>query len=69
MLAKVDAALAENEGSVVLVGHGHFSRVLTALRLGLTPADGGHFLLATGTVSRLSTEHGRPVVAGWNLRP
>ncbi|MEU8482491.1 histidine phosphatase family protein [Streptomyces sp. NPDC048641] len=69
MLAKVDAALSENEGSVVLVGHGHFLRVLTARRLGLTPADGAHFLLATGTVSRLSTEHGRPVVAGWNLRP
>ena len=69
MLAKVDAALAENEGSVVLFAHGHYLRVLTARRLGLPAAGGAHFLMATGTVSRLSTEHGRPVVAGWNLRP
>ncbi|MFE1953715.1 histidine phosphatase family protein [Streptomyces sp. NPDC059524] len=69
MLSKVDAALANNEGSVVLVAHGHFLRVLTARRLGLPASEGAHFLLATGTVSRISTEHGRPVIAGWNLRP
>ncbi|QNS03394.1 histidine phosphatase family protein [Streptomyces xanthii] len=69
MLSKVDAALANNEGSVVLVAHGHFLRVLTARRLGLSASEGAHFLLATGTVSRISTEHGRPVIAGWNLRP
>ncbi|MFC9016967.1 histidine phosphatase family protein, partial [Streptomyces albidoflavus] len=27
------------------------------------------FQLATGTVCRLGTEHGRPVIAGWNIRP
>ncbi|WP_155060278.1 histidine phosphatase family protein [Streptomyces blattellae] len=69
MLAKVDAALANTEGVVVLVAHGHFLRVLTARRLGLPPADGALFQLATGTVCRLSTEHGRPVIAGWNVRP
>jgi probable phosphoglycerate mutase len=69
MLAKVDAALANHEGCVVLVAHGHFLRVLTARRLGLPPADGALFQLATGTVCRLSTEHGRPVIAGWNVRP
>ncbi|MFJ2769092.1 histidine phosphatase family protein [Streptomyces sp. NPDC087300] len=69
MLAKVDAALANNEGSVVLFAHSHFLRVLTARRLGLPTSGGSMFLLATGTVSRLSTEHGRPVVASWNLRP
>ncbi|WP_394437950.1 histidine phosphatase family protein [Streptomyces sp. SGAir0957] len=69
MLSKVDAALSNNEGSVVLVGHSHFLRVLTARRLGLPVSGGSHFLLATGTVSRLSMEHGRPVVSGWNLRP
>ncbi|MCX4671056.1 histidine phosphatase family protein [Streptomyces sp. NBC_01381] len=69
MLAKVDAALAENEGSVVLFAHSHFLRVLAARRLGLPVSGGALFQLATGTVSRLSTEHGRPVVAGWNLRP
>ncbi|MFF6994386.1 histidine phosphatase family protein [Streptomyces sp. NPDC008313] len=69
MLAKVDAALADLEGSVLLVGHGHFLRVLTARRLGLPASDGALFQLATGTVCRLSTEHRRHVVAGWNVRP
>ncbi|MBQ1093231.1 histidine phosphatase family protein [Streptomyces sp. B93] len=69
VLAKVDAALANTEGCVVLVAHGHFLRVLTARRLGLPPADGALFQLATGTVCRLSTEHGRPVIAAWNVRP
>ncbi|MFE7274439.1 histidine phosphatase family protein [Streptomyces sp. NPDC057623] len=69
MLAKADAALARVEGAVVLVAHGHFLRVLTARRLGLPAADGALFQLATGTVCRLGTEHGRPVIAGWNVRP
>ncbi|MFE0454385.1 histidine phosphatase family protein [Streptomyces sp. NPDC058914] len=67
VLARVDAALA-HDGDVVLVAHAHFLRVLTARRLGLAPAQGRLFQLATGTVSRLSTEHGRPVVAEWNVR-
>ena len=69
MLGKVDAALANTEGVVVLVAHGHFLRVLTARRLGLPASAGAHFQLATGTLCRLSTEHGRPVIAGWNIRP
>ncbi|MFC8359979.1 histidine phosphatase family protein [Streptomyces griseorubiginosus] len=66
VLARVDTAL--REGDVVLVAHAHFLRVLTARRLGLAPADGRLFQLATGTVSRLSTEHDRPVIAEWNTR-
>ncbi|MEV6942887.1 histidine phosphatase family protein [Streptomyces sp. NPDC051172] len=69
VLAKVDAALADTEGCVVLVAHGHFLRVLTARRLGLPSSGGALFQLATGTVCRLGTEHGRPVIAGWNVRP
>ncbi|GGO39789.1 MULTISPECIES: histidine phosphatase family protein [Streptomyces] len=69
MLAKVDAALANTEGSVALFAHGHYLRVLTARRLGLPPSAGALFQLATGTVSRLSYEHGRPVLATWNVRP
>ncbi|MFR9796767.1 histidine phosphatase family protein [Streptomyces sp. MS06] len=69
MLAKADAALANTEGCVVLVAHGHFLRVLTSRWLGLPPSGGAHFQLATGTLCRLGTEHGRPVVAAWNVRP
>jgi broad specificity phosphatase PhoE len=68
VLAKVDAAHANTEGCVVLVAHGHFLRVLTARRLGLPPSAGALFQLATGTLGRLGTEHGRPVIAGWNVR-
>ncbi|WP_328500778.1 histidine phosphatase family protein [Streptomyces sp. NBC_00457] len=67
VLSRVDDALAD--GDVILVAHGHFLRVLTARRLGLAPAEGRLFQLATGTVSRLSLEHGRPVIAEWNTRP
>ncbi|MEU6479972.1 histidine phosphatase family protein [Streptomyces sp. NPDC047017] len=69
MLAKVDAAFANTEGVVLLVAHGHFLRVLTARRLGLPPSSGALFQLATGTVCRLGTEHDRPVIAAWNIRP
>ncbi|MFF1305697.1 histidine phosphatase family protein [Streptomyces sp. NPDC058307] len=66
VLARVEAALPG--GDVVLVAHAHFLRVLTARRLGLAPAEGRLFQLATGTVSRLSMEHDRPVIAEWNTR-
>ncbi|MFD8981577.1 histidine phosphatase family protein [Streptomyces sp. NPDC059564] len=69
VLARAAAVLRADRGNVVLVAHGHFLRVLTARYLGLAPADGRLFLLRTGTVSVLSTEHGLPVVAGWNTRP
>ncbi|MEV1082645.1 histidine phosphatase family protein [Streptomyces sp. NPDC050211] len=67
VLSRVESALPD--GDIVLVAHGHFLRVLTARRLGLSPAEGRLFQLATGTVSRLSLEHGRPVIAEWNTRP
>ncbi|MFB7505120.1 histidine phosphatase family protein [Streptomyces broussonetiae] len=69
MLAKADAALCNTEGVVVLIAHGHFLRVLTARCLGLPPQRGALFQLATGALCRLGTEHARPVVSGWNIRP
>ncbi|MFI1417645.1 histidine phosphatase family protein [Streptomyces sp. NPDC020731] len=62
-------AVALEEGDVMLVAHGHLLRVLTARRLGLPPSAGRLFRLETGTLSRLSLEHGSPVVAEWNTRP
>ncbi|MGP2442875.1 histidine phosphatase family protein [Streptomyces sp. JW3] len=67
LLARIEPALAA--GDVILVAHGHFLRVVTARRLGLPPAEGRLFQLATGTLSRLSTEHDRPVITEWNARP
>lgn len=52
---------------VVAVAHGHLLRILTARWLGLEPSAGRLFRLDTGTVSRLGTEHGRPVITAWNL--
>jgi probable phosphoglycerate mutase len=70
ILARVDAAFTNGDGGdVVLVAHAHFLRVLTARRLGLPPADGALFQLATGTVSRLGMEHGRHVLTAWNRLP
>ncbi|MFE9772177.1 histidine phosphatase family protein [Streptomyces sp. NPDC005931] len=57
------------EGDVMLVAHSHLLRVLTARRLGLPPSQGRLFRLDTGTLNRLSLEHGRPVIAEWNIRP
>ncbi|MET9340999.1 MULTISPECIES: histidine phosphatase family protein [unclassified Nonomuraea] len=54
------------KGSVALVAHGHFLRVLTARWLGLPPRDGRFFRLDTGTYSRLGFEHAEPVVLNWN---
>jgi broad specificity phosphatase PhoE len=70
VLARVDAAFVNGDGGdVVLVAHAHFLRVLTARRLGLPPADGALFQLATGTVSELGMEHGRHVLTAWNQLP
>ncbi|NGO06351.1 histidine phosphatase family protein [Streptomyces sp. HC44] len=66
VLARVAPAL--DAGDVVLVAHSHFLRVVTARRLGLSAEYGRLFRLETGTVSRLSTEHGSPVIVEWNAR-
>ncbi|MEV7872080.1 histidine phosphatase family protein [Streptomyces sp. NPDC088124] len=68
VLTEALTALDSLDGAdVALVAHAHFLRVLTARYLGLAPAAGSLFHLATGTVSRLGTEHDRPVVTAWNL--
>ena len=60
-------AVLEDGRDVCLVAHGHSLRVVAARWLGLDPSAGSHFRLDTGTVCLLSTEHGRPVVTGWNV--
>ncbi|MEU9624116.1 MULTISPECIES: histidine phosphatase family protein [unclassified Streptomyces] len=62
-----EAAGRDGDGDIALVAHSHFLRVLTARYLGLTPAEGTLFQLATGAVSRLGTEHGNPVITALNV--
>jgi broad specificity phosphatase PhoE len=70
VLALVDERLRAAGGrDVVLVAHAHMLRVLTARYLGLPAASGALFMLATGTISRLGTEHGHHAIAAWNERP
>ncbi|OZM73716.1 acid phosphatase [Amycolatopsis antarctica] len=52
---------------VVLVGHGHFSRVLIARGLGLPAAAGVHFGLEPATVSVLGEERGTPQLRHLNV--
>jgi probable phosphoglycerate mutase len=51
----------------VLVGHGHFSRVLAARWLGLPVTAAANLLLGAAAVSLLSTQYGAPVLENWNL--
>ncbi|MFH9617335.1 histidine phosphatase family protein [Streptomyces pratensis] len=68
VLAEVRAAASRlGDTDIVLVAHSHFLRVLTARYLRLTPASGELFQLATGAVSRLGTEHDKPVVTALNM--
>ncbi|KNB54218.1 histidine phosphatase family protein [Streptomyces caatingaensis] len=69
VLVRADAALRDTGGDVALFAHGHVLRALTARRLGRPAADGALYRLDTGTLSVLGTEHGRPVITGWNIPP
>jgi probable phosphoglycerate mutase len=61
------AAAAVHGGPVVLVGHGHFSRVLGARWIGLPVSGGAHLLLGTAAPSVLGAQYGDSVIARWNL--
>jgi broad specificity phosphatase PhoE len=65
VLARAAAALAD--GPVVLVGHGHFSRVLGARWIGLPVSGGGSLLLGTAAPSVLGIQYGTPAIVRWNL--
>ena len=56
-------------GDVILIGHGHFSRVLTAGWIGLPPAAGVHFALDAAGVAVLDEERGVPRIGRLNLPP
>jgi probable phosphoglycerate mutase len=57
------------DGDVVLVGHGHFSRVLVATWLGLPATSGVHFALDAAAISVLGEERGVPQIKRLNVPP
>ncbi|CCH34797.1 histidine phosphatase family protein [Actinosynnema sp. NPDC047251] len=65
VVARARQALAG--GDVVLVGHGHFSRVLIATWLGLPPGEGVHFGLDPAGLTVLGDERGDPQVRRLNV--
>jgi len=60
------AELAAGDGRVMLFGHGHQLRILTACYLGLAPDAARHLFLGTASVSVLGREHDWPAVLLWN---
>ncbi|GDY31261.1 acid phosphatase [Gandjariella thermophila] len=56
-------------GDVVLVGHGHFSRVLVAAWLGMPPGAGVHFALTAAGTSVLGDERGVPQLCHLDVPP
>jgi broad specificity phosphatase PhoE len=56
-----------SEGPVILVGHGHMSRVLGARWIGLRAVDGGRLALDTAAPSVLSAQYGESLIEHWNL--
>jgi broad specificity phosphatase PhoE len=64
VLARADAAV----GDVLLFGHGHQLRILTAVALDLDPAVGERLVLDPATVSVIGPEHDVRAIRVWNRR-
>jgi broad specificity phosphatase PhoE len=70
VIDRVRAQVGANpEGPVVLVAHGHISRVLGARWISLPATGGASLLLGTAATSVLGAEHGTPALTHWNLAP
>lgn len=67
IIERVRAALPE--GDVIMVGHGHFSRVLVACWIGLPATSGVHFGLEAAGISVLGDERGVPQTRRLNVPP
>ena len=57
---------ARATGDVLVFAHGHLLRVLTARWIGLDPASGGLFELATATLSIVGWDRESPSIELWN---
>ncbi len=67
--SRVLELVAHADGDVLYFGHGHASRVLVALALGLDPRAGARFALDPATVSVVGSEHDERALRLWNARP
>jgi broad specificity phosphatase PhoE len=65
-LDRVVARCLAVDGRVLVFGHGHSLRALSARWLGLPVYDGRLLRLDTATISVLGFEHETPVVLRWN---
>ncbi|MER7249667.1 histidine phosphatase family protein [Kribbella sp. NPDC000426] len=65
-LDRVAARIAAVPGDVLVFGHSHALRGLTARWLELDVTEGRHFVLNTATVSTLGWERGSPAILHWN---
>jgi broad specificity phosphatase PhoE len=65
VLERVYAALPTSD--VVLIGHGHFSRVLVARWIGEPPSAGVHFSLEPASITVLGEERGEPQIEHLNI--
>jgi probable phosphoglycerate mutase len=65
-LDRVVRRVEEVAGDVLVFGHGHALRGLTARWLDLDVTEGRHFVLGTATLSILGWERGSPAIERWN---
>jgi broad specificity phosphatase PhoE len=70
--ARADRALTRAverlaDGPVVLISHGHISRVIGARWIGLAASHGSHLALDTAAPSLLGAQHEIPVIDRWNM--
>lgn len=65
---RVIARVRAHGGDALLFSSGHILRMLGARWIGLPPAGGACFVLATASLSSVGYEHdaGEPVIRGWN---
>jgi broad specificity phosphatase PhoE len=63
----IEEVLSSGAERVALVGHGHFSRVVTARWVGADVTVGQWLDLDTATVSQLGWSHGERVLRQWNV--
>ncbi|MEV6359853.1 acid phosphatase [Nocardia asteroides] len=65
VLSRVEPLLTDRD--VVLVGHGHFSRVLIARWSEFAVTEGRRFAMSTGAITELGYDHDARTVWGHNL--